>query len=144
MELTVRRVAHGSDEHDRSVQLRKEILRWPLGLDLTQADLEQERDEIVLIAELEGRLVGTLNLRPLPEKRLKMRQVAVRPEMQRMGVGRALVRESELLGRSLGAVRMELNARLTAVPFYLSLGYGLEGEPFEEVTIPHRKMVKNL
>jgi predicted GNAT family N-acyltransferase len=39
---------------------------------------------------------------------------------------------------------MVLNARDTAIPFYLHLGYELVGEPFVEVGIPHRKMRKAL
>jgi predicted GNAT family N-acyltransferase len=37
-----------------------------------------------------------------------------------------------------------LNARETAVKFYISLGYEIYGEPFVEVTLPHRKMKKTL
>jgi len=39
---------------------------------------------------------------------------------------------------------MVLHAREAAIPFYLRLGYELEGEPFTEVGIPHRRMVKLL
>ena len=39
-----------------------------------------------------------------------------------------------------GGSEIALHARESAVPFYLALGYGLVGEPFEEVGIPHRKM----
>jgi predicted GNAT family N-acyltransferase len=35
-----------------------------------------------------------------------------------------------------------LHARTGAEGFYLRLGYAKEGEPFEENTIPHIRMVK--
>ena len=55
-----------------------------------------------------------------------------------------MVRFSEELAIDKGFDKMVLSARDTAVSFYLRLGYELVGEPFEEVTIPHRKMLKLL
>ena len=90
-------------------------------------------------------LVGTLNLVVLRSPNgLKMRQVAVTSDMQGKGIGRALVEMSEDIGREAGSEFIKLHARATAVPFYLALGYLLEGEPFEEVGIPHRLMIKTL
>ena len=37
-----------------------------------------------------------------------------------------------------------LNAQLTALPFYLGLGYQAEGAIFEEAGIPHRALSKSL
>ena len=51
---------------------------------------------------------------------------------------------SEEFARTHGFTFMVLNARETAVPFYLKLNYAIVGEPFEEVTIPHRRMMKAL
>jgi GNAT superfamily N-acetyltransferase len=73
-----------------------------------------------------------------------MRQVAVLPPLQGGGIGGALVRFAESFAVSHGIVRFELSARETAVPFYLNLGYEMVGEPYEEVTLPHRSLVKNL
>jgi predicted GNAT family N-acyltransferase len=116
-----------------------------LGLDLTDEELAAESKEIVLGAFVGDALVGTLNLVVvLSPNGLKMRQVAVRPEMQGKGIGRALVEMSESIAQEAGSGFIKLNARDTAVPFYLALGYESEGEPFEEVGIPHRLMVKYL
>lgn len=73
-----------------------------------------------------------------------MRQVAVQADLQGQGLGRILVEFSEATARAHGFARMVLNARDTAVNFYLRLGYEIEGEPFTEVTIPHRRMSKLL
>jgi ribosomal protein S18 acetylase RimI-like enzyme len=73
-----------------------------------------------------------------------MRQVAVASEAQRQGVGRAMVEFSETFARRLGFTRMVLHARENAIPFYERLGYCRIGERFEEVTIPHWEMVKEL
>ena len=73
-----------------------------------------------------------------------MKQVAVLPDLQGQGVGKALVQYSEALARRLGFTRMVLHARETAVPFYEKLGYSRFGERFQEVTIPHWAMDKGL
>jgi predicted GNAT family N-acyltransferase len=75
---------------------------------------------------------------------VKMRQVAVDPHTQGTGVGRILVEASEAKARELGYAEIELNARETAVPFYLKLGYEVVGETFGEVGLPHKKMRKSL
>lgn len=38
---------------------------------------------------------------------------------------------------------MVLHARDSALDFYLSLGYSIVGDPFEEVGIPHHRMEKS-
>jgi predicted GNAT family N-acyltransferase len=73
-----------------------------------------------------------------------MRQVAVNDKSQRSGIGSRLVAYSEEYAREHGYETMELNARQTAVPFYLRLGYEITGDPFTEVGLPHRKMQKRL
>jgi predicted GNAT family N-acyltransferase len=55
-----------------------------------------------------------------------------------------MVEWSEKRAGELGAAKMILHARESAIPFYLRLGYRVEGEPFVEVGIPHRAMVRDL
>jgi len=141
--ISIQRVQHGSAEYDLSVQLRREVLRWPLGLDFSDEDLEQEKSEIVLCAFSGESLVGTLNLAVVVSPNgLKMRQVAVHPDVQGTGIGRKLVDVAEQIAQQAEAGFIKLHARDTAVPFYLALGYSVEGDAFEEVGIPHRLMSK--
>jgi predicted GNAT family N-acyltransferase len=143
--LSIQRVLHGSADYELSVQLRREVLRWPLGLEFSQQELEAESHEIILCGFLQDDLVATLNLVVVRSPNgLKMRQVAVRPDLQGKGVGRTLVEFAESVGIAAEASFIQLHARDTAVAFYLACGYSIEGEEFEEVGIPHRLMVKNL
>jgi predicted GNAT family N-acyltransferase len=73
-----------------------------------------------------------------------MRQVAVDFEYQNLGVGKKMVQFAEAFALQKGFESMVLHARETAVPFYLSAGYTILGEPFTEVGIPHKKMIKTL
>ena len=134
----------GSPEQLESIELRKRILRWPLGLDFEPEQLAAEIRDFHLVALDEERLVACLVLSPVDKRTIKMRQVAVDNDLQGKGIGTQLVEFSERVARENGFSRMILHARDTAVPFYLRMAYEIDGEPFEEVTIPHRKMVKEL
>lgn len=142
--MDLRVVEHGSADYHRTVALRFEILRRPLGLTFDPEQLAAEDRELHLALFAEDELMACLVLTPLADGQIKMRQVAVQAGQQGQGLGRKLVEFSEAVARERGFTRMVLNARDTAVPFYLRLSYAIEGEPFEEVTIPHRHMAKDL
>ncbi len=143
MSILLNWVQHGSSEYWETVQLRREVLRQPLGLDFSPEELEAEVDQSHLGAWLNGELLGCLVLMEL-EKIAKMRQVAVYPGWQGHRIGSTLVAEFEAEARRRGCFRIELHARANVIPFYENLGYKQEGPEFEEVTIPHQKMVKDL
>ena len=142
--VEVRVVPHGSPEYLAAVELRKRILRRPLGLDLTAEDLAAESGQTHIVALHQDRVIGCLVMVPQNCSVVKMRQVAVEPDLQGKGIGNAMVAASEEWAQWANYTLIELNARETAVKFYLGLGYTIVGEPFEEVTIPHRKMIKEI
>jgi ribosomal protein S18 acetylase RimI-like enzyme len=142
--LSIREVPHDTPEYWATVALRDAVLRKPLGLRFEPAELLAESDSRHIACYRGDNVVGCLVLRPGTGGDLRMRQVAVATEVQRKGIGRAMVEFSETLARRLGFARMVLHARQIAVPFYERLGYWRIGDCFEEVTIPHWEMVKEL
>jgi len=141
----IHKINFGTPDYDESVALRYEVLRKPLGLEFTPEQLGAEWSDTHLAAlDESGKIVGILLLTPVNEQEIKMRQVAVAPELQGKGLGAALVAASEEQAQSLNFKKMTLHARESAVPFYLRLGYQVVGDRFEEVGIPHFKMEKNL
>ena len=137
-------VEHGTTEYDRTVDLRDEVLRRPLHIAFSPEQLAAERDDIHLACYQDDSLVACLVLTPKADGEIKMRQVAVAPGLQRSGIGRQLVEESEKIARQHGYSRMVLNARDTAIPFYEKLGYHTVGDQFTEVGIPHFRMEKEV
>ncbi|HMS56412.1 MAG TPA: GNAT family N-acetyltransferase [Fimbriimonadaceae bacterium] len=137
-------VKHGSDEYWSTVDLRRRVLRIPLGLDFSETDLAGEVGDGHL-AGLEGSAaLACLVMTPKGDGTVKMRQVAVDPALQGKGLGRNMVAESERWARAQGFREIVLSARESAVPFYLRLGYAIDGDPFEEVSLPHFLMRKPL
>jgi predicted GNAT family N-acyltransferase len=143
--MTILNVEFATPEYDQTVQLRDKILRKPLGLHFSEEHLAEEYADFHLAAFTNDWILrGCLVLTPKEGKTIKMRQVAVDESVQKTGVGRQLVEASEGFALRQGFDTMELNARETAVPFYLKLNYAVVGARFEEVGITHFKMTKKL
>jgi predicted GNAT family N-acyltransferase len=144
LDLQLKVVPHGSAAYALTIALRDRVLRHPLGLYFTPEQLEQEKEEFHLSAWQGNQLLACLVLKPVDMYMVKMRQVAVAEHLQGQGIGKILVQWSETFAREHLFTLLQLHARDTAVPFYLQLGYELVGEPFTEVSIPHRAMQKHL
>lgn len=134
-----------SDEQYRLVlNLRQAILRTPLGLDLTEEDLSDEVNQVIFTASAMDEVFACVIAKPLDETHWKLRQMAVWEEKQGKGIGRQLILAVEQEALERGIKQISLHARETALDFYRKLGYSEEGEPFNEVGIPHRYMVKEI
>ncbi|HMI60200.1 MAG TPA: GNAT family N-acetyltransferase [Puia sp.] len=142
--MALRMIDHGTKEYQQMVNLRNEILRKPLGLSFDKEELDKEKDDILMGAFEDDRLLGCCLLTRMDAFTVRLRQMAVPNNMQGKGVGRALMIFAENIARDLGYRKLCMHARQTAVGFYQKLGYSVTGEPFEEVTIPHYIMEKAL
>ncbi len=138
-------IEFGTPAYDEVLNLRDKILRKPLGLEFTTEEISEEYQQIHLACYNDAfNLLACLVLVIKDENTLKMRQVAVDESQQKKGIGQFLVKESEKWAIENGYIKMVLNARDTAVPFYKKMDYEKHGKQFIEVNIPHYAMRKNL
>ncbi len=144
MNIVCQLVKFGSKEQVESIELRRKVLRVPLGLDFSKEELALEGHQFHFVAAAFGKIVGVLILVAHPNGILKMRQVAVDSEIQNQGIGQQLVEFSEKWAINNTYNLMVLNARKAAVPFYLKLNYQVTSTEFMEVGIAHVTMQKNL
>lgn len=142
--IMIKPIAWGSREYAQEVELRYRLLREPLGLWFRATELEAEESERHFGAFEGRRIVACLVARDLGEGRAHLRQMAVASDRQGRGIGASLLRYVEERLAEDGFREVILHARETAVGFYAKAGYSPEGEPFEEVTLPHRLMRKAL
>jgi ribosomal protein S18 acetylase RimI-like enzyme len=92
--------------------------------------VERVRDDLAAgggaIAELDGRVVGCLRWQIGEGGDLHVRRLAVTPELQRRGIGRALMTWAEEEAKRRGCGGVFVGARLEVprnVAFYRALGY---------------------
>lgn len=143
-DISVRIVEYGTPLYDAVTDLRRAILRAPLGLDFTVDELAAEIDDIHFAA-LEGDdVVGTLLLHPINPTTVQLKRMAVAERVQKKGIGRVLVLAAENYARKNNVRTITMHARATAQGFYESLGYVTDGVPFDEQSIPHIVMFKAL
>lgn len=151
--------------------LRHEVLFAPFGLERNDSwdDAGVDRLHLVVLAEEAGRgtgaapecdsaaaddrarapapeLVGYASVLLEPDGTAHVRQLSVRPDRQRSGIGRALMREAEAESSRRGIPLIWLNARVTAEAFYHRLGYATVSGVFSSgrTSLPHVRMEKRL
>ncbi len=142
--MEIRIASFGSPLYKQAVTLRTNVLRRPLNLIYTPQQLEEEKDQIHMVAVENEEVVGVVLLQKIDHKTAKMRQFAVKDKFQGQGIGSELMAFFEDYAIEHGFSRIELHARERAVRFYTQFDYEKVGEVFKEVTLNHYKMVKDL
>lgn len=125
------------------IDLRNEILRAPLGLKLEQEDIESDKQNILICAFEDEKLLGCCMLQQEKGKIL-LRQMAVKNDLQGKGIGRALMTFSENIAHDLGYREISLYARKVVSGYYEKCGYKNSGDEFTKLTIPHIIMKKRI
>ncbi len=142
--MGLKQIDHGSAEYNKMVQLRNNLLRQPLGLSFSDQELAQEKNDILIAAFDDDEILGCCMLCPMDAETLRLRQMAVRDNLQGKGIGASIMSFAENLARDKGYRQMMMHARNTAIGFYEKFGYRVTGDEFIEVNIPHRVMQKIL
>lgn len=142
--MAIRIIDHGTPEYKKMVDLRFEVLRKPLNLVFREEELEKEKNDVLIGCFDEEQLEGCCLLTKADEESLRLRQMAVANGLQGKGIGRVLMNYAENVARDLGNKKMKMHARKTAVGFYEKLGYRVCSDEFQEVSIPHYVMEKEL
>ena len=142
--IQARIIKYGTADYDKMVALRYKILREPLGLTFSAEYLEKEKEDMLYVCENEGQIVGCCILTPIDKNIVQLRQMAVEDSTQKKGIGAKLLLFAEESAKANGFDKIVLHARKVAIGFYLKYNYGIVGDEFEEVGIPHFEMQKIL
>ncbi len=142
--MALKLIDYGSPEYDQMLKLRNDLLRKPLGLSFNPKELEKEKDDVLMGAFEDDRLLGCCLLTRENDKVMRLRQMAVPNNLQGKGIGRALMIFAENITRDMRYETLMMHARITAIGFYEKLGYVKKEGEFMEITIPHVIMEKRL
>jgi len=142
--MPIKQIDYATKEYDQMLKLRYEILRKPLKLTFHKEDLEKEKDDILIGAFEEDKMLGCCLLTKVDKECVRLRQMAVQNNLQGKGIGASLMNFAENVARDAGYKKIQMHARKTAIGFYEKLGYSVTGDEFTEVSIPHFMMEKKL
>ena len=142
--MGLKQIDYDTEAYHQMVDLRYQILRKPLGLSFTNEELLSEKEDILIAAYDEEEIMGCCVLTPQGREALRLRQMAVRPDLQGTGIGASIMAFAENIARDRGYSKMIMHARDTAIGFYEKFGYNVQGDTFTEVNLPHHIMEKNL
>jgi len=137
-------VGHGGTDYQLSVAQRDRVLRQPLGLQFTPEQLAAESTAIHIVGWIDDQIRACCVVVDRGHGWFQARQVAVDFDYQKQGYGRQLMKFAHQVIASLGADKIYCHSRDVAEAFYVRLGYQSVGEYFEEVSIQHVRMEKDL
>lgn len=142
--MPVKQIDFGTKEYTQMLNLRQEILRRPLNMNLMDENLENEKHDILIGAFDEDMMLGCCLLTHADNNTIQLRQMAVQNNLQGKGVGGTIMHYAENVARDRGYHKIMMHARISASGFYEKLGYQIVGDEFMEVSVPHFIMEKNL
>jgi len=142
--MALKQIDHGSKEYKQMVALRMEILRKPLGLSFTEDELAKEKDDILIGAFDEDKILACCLLTKVDNATIKLRQMAVQNNLQGKGIGASMMSFAETVARDKGYRKLMMHARNTAIGFYEKFDFKVKGAEFIEVNVPHHVMEKRL
>jgi GNAT superfamily N-acetyltransferase len=142
--MAVKLIDHGSKEYSQMIALRHNLLRKPLGLSFDDDELKDEKNDILIGCFDDDHLEGCCLLTQTEPGVLRLRQMAVVSGLQGKGIGKVLLQFAENIARDRGYKKIVMHARKTATGFYEKLDYKISSNEFEEVTLAHYIMEKNL
>jgi ribosomal protein S18 acetylase RimI-like enzyme len=126
------------------LELRYRVLRAPIGRSRAEVTAPDDLEALHVIAQESDAASPLVGCVRFDFASGRLRGMAVDPMRQRQGIGQRLVRALEAQVQRRGVREITLHARATAVGFYERLGYRVRGEPFVEVGLEHREMIKEL
>jgi predicted GNAT family N-acyltransferase len=142
--MALKIIDYGTEDYQKMVKMRDEILRKPLGQSFSDAELEEEKKNLLIGAFEDDQMLGCCMIVENDAAKAQLRQIAVLNNLQGKGIGRALVIFAENLARDHGYKTMCMDARKNTVHFFEKMGYKVTGDEFVKLTIPHLKMEKEL
>ena len=134
------------EEWQQYYDLRWRILRapWNQPRGSEQDPTDDDAFHVFILSD-EDQPLGAGRMHFVDDKTIQIRYMAVDESVQGRGIGNLLIKTLETEALKKGAERVILNARDSALPFYLKNGYKIveKGETLYGL-IPHTKMDKML
>ena len=127
-----------SAEKSSVISIRKDVFIKGMNIPKSLEIDDNEDDAHYVLAYLGNTPVGTARWRSTDEG-IKFERFAVLDGFRLLGIGRKMT--EFILGQIPKGEQIYLNSQDTAIEFYKNIGFKSVGPMFEEVGIPHQKMI---
>ncbi|WFA07759.1 GNAT family N-acetyltransferase [Tissierella sp. Yu-01] len=142
MDVTIRPIIYGTEDYEKSIDLRNEVFRKPWGLDIRNEDLSSDAKYEMFGAYKDEKMIATIFLTEDDKETARIKSVAIFDEYRGKGLGKYLMNYVEDIALKRGYKKVALMGRVSAEIFYNKLGYETISEVYDHNTIPHVDMIK--
>lgn len=142
--IVMKEVQYGTDEYEKTIDIRNDAFRKPQGLNIRDEDLSGDKELLMFAGYIDGEMMSTVFLAHKDEKTAQVKSVIVIDKYKGLGLGKYLMDFIEDLAKEEGYEKMILMGRVKVEEFYKKLGYTTTSDPFDYYTIPHVYMEKML
>ena len=144
--LYIIRSPQSEREQQQYYDLRWRVLRAPWQQPRGSERDEHETEAVhVMAINPQGHVIGVARLHQIDQTTAQIRYMAVEPDHQKQGIGKALLHYLEERADRMGIRLIQLNAREQCIQFYLNQGYIITGTgPLLYEVIKHQQMQKQL
>ncbi|NLL81718.1 MAG: GNAT family N-acetyltransferase [Tissierellia bacterium] len=143
-DIEIRSITYGSDEYEKSIDLRNEVFRKPWGLNIRDEDLTGDKHMDMFAGYKDDKMIATIFLTEDDKEHARIKSVAILEEYRGKGLGSYLMDYVEAIAKKRGYKKVNLMGRVSVEVFYNKLGYKTISEPYDYHTIAHIDMVKEL
>lgn len=144
MFLSFKIIEYASQEYQKSLLLREEVMRKPLGIQLSDEDIRYDYKRIHIGGYYENELICGCSLGIFHRKIAHIYSVFVKQELQNQGIGQLLMTFAENYTKSNGVTRLYVEGRKAAKGFYLKCGFSPCGNEYTDMNILHQDMRKDI
>lgn len=137
----IEEIVHGGADYRSVLDWRERILRRPLGLVLTENDTAGEDSQRHFVLRDGDLILAGVIAVSCDAGTVRLRQMWVREDRAGTGLGRFLLEGVARIFRAEGLLRINLHARVAVRGFYQKCGYTADGPEFDEIGIPHIRMI---
>lgn len=125
----IKAIEYGTKEYNDTLALRNKVMRIPLGLDIYKEDFSCEKDSII-IGMFDGKDVLGVGVMSHNNNCYKIEYLCIDSTIQSCGIGGSLLEQLEDIAKQNGAIKISMDARVSAKTFYLRHGYQAVGDIF--------------
>ncbi len=134
----------GDDELQEAFEVRKQVFVREQGISEDLVFDGHDREALQMVVKDSERVIGTARVQFLTDNQAKLERMAILERYRRKGIGNEMLLFLDAVWKDKQVQQVIIHAQLEVVPFYKLCGFNELGLPFQEASIKHIKMRKQV